>query len=126
VHLFCHRELAYPFADEQDDDWMGRHFFSGGMMPAAATLSEFDRHLRVVRQESWNGTHYRRTAEAWLANLDNRREVVERILTPVYGRRETARQIQRWRVFFIAVAELFGYAGGDEWFVSHYLLKHTD
>ncbi|MCE9607073.1 MAG: class I SAM-dependent methyltransferase [Planctomycetia bacterium] len=125
VHLFCHRELAYPFADEHDDDWMGRHFFGGGMMPAAATLTMFDRHLRVMRQHSWSGMHYQRTAEAWLTNLDMRRETVERILSQVYGRSEAARRLRRWRVFFLAVAELFGYAGGDEWFVSHYLLEHA-
>lgn len=124
VHLFCHRELAYPFADEQDDDWMGRHFFGGGMMPAAATLPTFARHLQVVRQHHWSGTHYQRTAEAWLVNLDMRHESVQRILSQVYGRGEAARRLRRWRIFFLSVAELFGYAGGDEWFVSHYLLEH--
>lgn len=125
VHLFCHRQFAYPFAAEYDDDWMARHFFSGGMMPAADTLGSFDRRLRVVRHDRWNGTHYQRTAEAWLANLDSHRGEVERILAQTYGARESARQLQRWRMFFLAVAELFGYGGGDEWFVSHYLLEHA-
>lgn len=125
VHLFCHRDLCYPFSTEEDDDWMGRHFFSGGMMPSAGLLTGFDRHLRVVRHERWSGRHYQLTAEAWLANLDARRASVEQILTSVYGPRQAARQLQRWRMFFMAVAELFGYAGGDEWFVSHYLLERN-
>ena len=30
----------------------------------------------------------------------------------------------RWRVFFMSVAELFGFAGGSQWGVSHYLFEH--
>jgi cyclopropane-fatty-acyl-phospholipid synthase len=124
VHHFCHRELSYPFATERDDDWMARHFFSGGMMPAADTLDRFDKHLKVARRDHWSGRHYQRTAECWLANLDARRESVERILERTYGGRTARRHFHRWRIFFMAVAELFGYAAGEEWFVSHRVLEH--
>ena len=30
------------------------------------------------------------------------------------------RWFQRWRMFYMAVAELFGYANGNEWGVGHY------
>lgn len=123
IHLFCHRELTYPFEADGAANWMGRYFFAGGMMPSAQLLTQFDRALQVTQQYHWNGKHYQRTAEAWLANLDLRRFEILRILTAAYGAAEARRWFNRWRMFFLAVAELFGFAGGEEWFVSHYLMK---
>lgn len=125
VHLFCHRDRCYPFDAEGAGNWMGRHFFSGGIMPSADLLTQFDRDLTVVRQQVWSGEHYRRTAEAWLTRLDARRDEVLRIFRRDLPEAEARRRFHRWRVFFLAVAELFGYDGGDQWFVSHYLLERS-
>jgi cyclopropane-fatty-acyl-phospholipid synthase len=125
VHLFCHRDRCYPFETAGADNWMGRHFFSGGIMPSADLLRQFNRDLTVVRHQVWNGDHYRRTAEAWLARLDAARDDVLQILRQDATSAEARRRFQRWRVFFLAVAELFGYDGGEQWFVSHYLLERS-
>ena len=122
VHIFCHRRFAYPFETDGDANWMGRYFFTGGIMPSEQLLQRFDRHLLVTRQWRWNGQHYQRTSEAWLKNLDGRRRDVLPILESCYGRAEARRWFHRWRMFFLAVAELFGYANGEEWFVTHALL----
>ena len=34
LHVFAHREYAYPFEARDASDWMSRYFFTGGMMPA--------------------------------------------------------------------------------------------
>ena len=48
-----------------------------------------------------------------------RREAVLAVLRQTYG--ESAQLwFQRWRLFWMACAELFGYAGGQEWLVAHY------
>jgi cyclopropane-fatty-acyl-phospholipid synthase len=109
VHLFCHRNLAYPY----DTGWMARTFFTGGTMPSADLLPRFDRDLRLVERWLVNGTHYARTAEAWLDRLRaNEDEIASRFGHPFVG---------AWRVFFLACAELWGYRKGTEWLVAHYL-----
>ena len=123
VHLFCHRELTYPFENNGAGDWMARQFFAGGMMPISGLLGQFDRDLRVARHWQWNGRHYQRTALAWLHNLDVQRENAMSVLRSVYEPGVARRQFHRWRMFLLAVAELFGFAQGQEWFVSHYLLE---
>ena len=119
VHIFCHRELMYPFETEGDDNWMGRYFFTGGLMPAMDTLLYFQRDLRLEEQWRLSGTHYEKTANAWLANQDANRGEVMRVLEGAYAD-DAARWHQRWRMFWMACAELFGYRDGNEWGVGHY------
>lgn len=123
VHLFCHKNFAYPFSEEGASNWMGRHFFTGGMMPSAELLPGLGSAMRVEKRWTWNGEHYRRTAEAWLANLDARRDEALFILADAHGVGEARVRLNRWRMFFLAVAELFGFENGEEWFVSHYLME---
>jgi cyclopropane-fatty-acyl-phospholipid synthase len=121
MHIFCHRNTPYEFLDEGPSDWMGRHFFSGGIMPSDDLPLRFQEHLRLLRRDRWSGKHYEKTANAWLSNMDNRKDQVMPILAATYGEADAERWFQRWRIFFMACAELFAYNNGREWFVSHYL-----
>lgn len=78
--------------------------------------------LSVERQWRRDGRNYERTARAWLENLDSHRQLVEQCLSEA-GSVEPGREVERWRLFFLACAELFGYKNGEEWFVAHYQLR---
>ncbi len=121
VHIFAHRHAAYPFEADGEDNWMGRHFFTGGLMPAVDTLRWFQRDLLLDGLWLVDGTHYQRTAEAWLTRQDQHRAAILPLLGVTYGSERLAQLwFQRWRMFFMSCAELFGYAGGQEWLVAHY------
>jgi cyclopropane-fatty-acyl-phospholipid synthase len=125
VHVFCHKELAYFFDEEGAGNWMGRHFFSGGVMPSADLLPSVPSAFMLDEQWHWNGQHYARTARAWLANLDGHRADALGVLARAYGGADAARWLGRWRMFLMACEELFGYAEGREWGVAHYRFSKT-
>jgi cyclopropane-fatty-acyl-phospholipid synthase len=120
VHVFAHRTLAYPFEVRDGSDWMTRHFFTGGLMPSARLLAAFQDDLRLEQQWWLDGTHYQRTASDWLARVDARRAEILEVFRRAYGAGQADVWLQRWRMFYMAVAELFGYRGGSEWGVAHY------
>lgn len=123
MHIFVHRSVPYLFEDRDTSDWMSRYFFSGGMMPSDDLPMFFQDHMKIEKRWRWDGTHYQKTAEAWLQNLDNNRNEVWPILEQTYGHDFARMWLMRWRMFFLAVSELFGYRNGNEWFVSHYLFN---
>ena len=122
VHVFCHREQPYFFERDGRNDWMARHFFSGGVMPADSMIYRCQRDLQVERHWRVAGTHYALTLRSWLARLDGRRAQVDAMFRGVYGAADAARCVQRWRLFLLACAEMFAYRDGREWWVSHYRL----
>lgn len=125
VHLFCHRNLCYPF-EAESGGWMARNFFTGGIMPSFDLLRKFDVDLVVRRSWPVSGTHYARTCEDWLKNLDDHRDRLRELFAAGHGAAQSRCVLQRWRMFLMACAELFAYRGGDEWLVGHYLLQPVE
>jgi len=121
MHVFVHRSTPYAFEPRDASDWMSRHFFTGGMMPSDDLALRCQDDLRVLRRWRWDGTHYARTAEAWLANMERRRPAVWRALQQAYGVGQAGLWWVRWRLFFLSCAELFSYEDGQQWWVAHYL-----
>ena len=123
MHIFVHQSQPYLFEVEEDDDWMSQYFFSGGMMPSKDLPLYFQDQMKLISHWDWPGTHYEKTANAWLKNLDNNKTKVLPILKKTYGERDAEMWLQRWRIFFMACAELWGYKEGMEWRVGHYLFR---
>lgn len=122
LHVFAHRTYSYPYEDAGEDDWMARHFFSGGLMPSHDLLERLPIPLQVEESAWIPGTHYARTCEAWLERLDASRDRVVALFEADLGRAEARASYNRWRIFFLACAELFAHKGGESWGVSHHRL----
>lgn len=122
IHIFTHKTTPYFFETEGEDNWMGKYFFSGGQMPARDLFDQFNKHLTVARKWDWNGTHYQKTLEAWLLKMDQNEEQVRTLFKQAYGAENVELWVNRWRVFYMACSELFGFNKGEEWAVTHYLL----
>ena len=121
LHVFSHSGAPYRFDAANPDDWIGRHFFTGGLMPSENLIDAFPGLFAVEARWRWSGEHYRRTALDWLANFDRERAAIRPILKFVYGREARVWE-RRWRLFFLATAGLFGANGGRSWGVSHWRL----
>lgn len=119
-HIFTHRQYAYAYEVRDSSDWMAAHFFTGGIMPSDDFPTYFQDDLVVDQHWRESGTHYQQTAEAWLGNMDRHREELWPLFEATYGAADATRWWVRWRVFFMACAELWGWRGGEEWLVSHY------
>jgi len=125
MHVFTHRAGSYLFDRANREDWIAQHFLTGGVMPSHHLVRQYGDIFAVEKEWRWSGTHYRRTANDWLANFDARRTAIEASLRRVYGE-ETYLWMRRWRWFFLATSGLFGYADGTEWGVSQYRMKAAD
>ncbi len=119
VHVFCHRNRTYEFQSEGTGNWMGRYFFTSGLMPGFELLPRFEEQFELEEKWAVNGVHYQRTAAAWRENMEKEESNILEIFRPVYGS-DAMRWYYRWRLFFLACEELFGYDGGEEWHVGHY------
>ncbi len=119
VHVFCMRDATYFFEVDGRSDWLARHFFTGGLMPSETLLAECARDYTLAGRWRVNGMHYARTSRAWLEHQDAARDALMPILAETYGARDAARWFQRWRLFFMACEELFGFGTGEDWFVTH-------
>jgi len=125
IHIFAHKEYAYLFEVKDETDWMSKYFFTGGIMPSDDLMFYFNDDLAVEKHWHVNGTHYGKTAEAWLSNMDNHKAEIIPLFEQTYGKDEAVKWWVYWRLFYMACAELWNFNNGNEWIVSHYLFHKT-
>ena len=123
IHIFSHRRYAYAFSSEGDSNWMGRYFFTGGIMPSNDLLLYFQKDLLLEQHWVLSGVHYQRTADAWLQMMDSQKGEILQTFRETYGKGADI-WFQRWRMFFLATSEVWGFRGGNEWLISHYLFNN--
>ena len=95
-------------------------------MPSADLFLQFQRDLLFENRWLINGVHYQKTLEAWLVRHDAAREQILAIFASTYGDTLAPILFRRWRMFYLACAELFGYRHGEEWGVAHYLFSRRE
>jgi cyclopropane-fatty-acyl-phospholipid synthase len=125
IHIFTHKEYAYLFEVIDESDWMSKYFFTGGIMPSDDLMFYFNDDLLVEKHWHVNGTHYGKTAEAWLKNMDSHKAEIIPLFEETYGKEQAVKWWVYWRLFYMACAELWNYNKGNEWIVSHYLFHKT-
>lgn len=125
VHIFTHKEYAYLFEVKDETDWMSKYFFSGGVMPSNDLLLYFNEDMQIEQQWLVNGTHYAKTSEAWLDNMDAHKAEIMPLFDATYGKDQALKWWVYWRIFYMSCAELWNFNHGNEWMVSHYLFHKT-
>ncbi len=123
IHIFTHKEYAYLFEVKDDTDWMSKYFFTGGVMPSDDLMFYFNDDLSVKKHWHVSGTHYGKTSEAWLANMDRHKTEIMPLFEQTYGKENATKWWVYWRIFYMSCAELWNYNDGNEWLVSHYLFE---
>jgi cyclopropane-fatty-acyl-phospholipid synthase len=86
IHIFTHKEYAYKFEVFDDSDWMSKYFFTGGIMPSDNLMSYFNDDLVVEKHWHVSGTHYAKTSEAWLQNMDKHKAQIMPLFEQTYGK----------------------------------------
>jgi len=108
VHIFTHKEYAYLFEVKDETDWMSKYFFTGGIMPSNDLLLHFNEHMHIEKQWLVNGTHYAKTSEAWLSNMDKHQAEIMPLFEQTYGKEQALKWWVYWRIFSTCLVRNYG------------------
>lgn len=134
IETFSHAEFAAEIT-AATPGWLGEHFLHG-FIPADATLHGLlSSHSTGLETENFwrvSGIHVSQAAEDWLAKLDkhtNHNALALAGEDPTNAEEGTIPSVglegvRKLRLFYLTMAEAFGFGNGTEFGVAHYLLRH--
>jgi cyclopropane-fatty-acyl-phospholipid synthase len=124
LDYFVHKSRAYTY---EQNTWMGKYFFSGGIMPSYDLLANLDetigKTLEIEAAYKVNGRHYAKSSEAWLKLFYEEKDQIREIMNEVYGEEQAKVWQNRWRIYYLSLAEFFAMREGTEWFSTQYVLS---
>ena len=124
IHIFCHKKFTYFYEVKNNLDWMTKYFFQGGIMPSMDIFEYFKDEFIIINQWNINGNNYSKTCKAWLDNHYKNKKKILDIFKTHYDK--PIIWFNRWRIFFLSCEAFFALNNGEEYFVSHYLLKKSN
>ena len=70
IHVFTHKTTPYRFDLNDEADWIGKYFFSGGVMPSHGLMAQFPDLFTVEQDWRWSGATTR-AGSHWLEAYKN-------------------------------------------------------
>ena len=83
----------------------------------------FEKEINTVLLKEKNAMalkNKKEVADYFKTDLDKNKAEIMAVFEQCYGADQAAIWFQRWRMFYMACAELFGFDEGREWLVGHY------
>lgn len=125
AQVVCHQHCSYLLQKTAIDCWILSHMQPGSTLPSMNLLEHFQDAVVLEKQWYINGQNYSKTVKAWMQHHDQQRNAILRLLQESYGASESPKLYAKQRLAYMIQCELFGYAGGTEWGVGHYLFRNA-
>ncbi len=116
--ILGHSKCSYIM---NNNSWMGRNFFTGGIVPSMDLFSYFNDYLTIQNRHIVSGKEYSKTLDAWLNNMYQNKENIMKIFKINYGD-DAEFHFQSWRMFYLMSSASFGYNQGEDYCVAYFTL----
>lgn len=119
IQILGHSKNTYIM---NKDSWMGRNFFTGGVVPSMNLFEKFDNHLIVCQKHIISGIQYSKTLDSWLDNMYINKSKIMKILNKHYPK-ESDYLYQSWRMFYLMSSVSFSFNDGNDYCLGYFIMK---
>jgi cyclopropane-fatty-acyl-phospholipid synthase len=107
---------------QEKNSWMGRNFFTGGIVPSINLFDQFDEHLVIEKKQIVNGIHYSKTFDAWLQQMYINKPEILVIFKKEYGEQYKT-MFENWRMFYLMCSESYKSVNGNNFVITYVKMK---